>query len=193
MTTATKALTKLLEMSDVTTVLDVGSGAGHHAAVMCAAGREVFTNSLEAPADYIGDFMAMPEDRTFCAVWAAHVLEHQPNVNAFLTKCWRMLRPGGVLCVTVPPMKPEIVGGHLTLWNAGLLLYNVILAGFDCRDAKVLRYGYNISLIVRRGDAPLELPALRYDTGDIEALAPYFPGPVQQGFHGDLFNRVNWE
>lgn len=187
--TAYEAMEKLLTFSDVKTILDVGSGAGHHAAIMRGAGRNVVTNSLEAPADIIGDFADIPETDQFDSIWAAHVLEHQPNPNNFLKKCFRLLRDDGVLAVTVPPLKHNIVGGHVALFNPGLLLYHAILAGFDCREASVKQYGYNISLIVRKRAA--SLPELRMDQGDIETLAPFFPMAVWQGFDGQI-QRINW-
>ncbi|TIW49061.1 MAG: class I SAM-dependent methyltransferase [Mesorhizobium sp.] len=185
-----QALTRLLEYDDVRTIIDVGSGAGEHARIMRETGRKVTAISLIEPADFIGDFMDWPEPWTeFDAVWACHVLEHQVNPGAFLRECRRRLRPGGYLAVTVPPLKQAIVGGHVALWNAGLLLYHLILAGFDCREARVGTYGYNISVIVR--NLPAELPEIHCDHGDIERLAKWFPVSVQQGFDGRLPN-IRW-
>lgn len=191
MITACKALDKILRMDDIQTVLDVGSGAGLHAKAMRDNGKIVITNSLIPPADIVGDFMDIkPEEMPrFDCIWAAHVLEHQPNPGTFLKKCFEMLTDNGVLAVTVPPLKHEIVGGHVNLYNAGILLYQAILAGFDCSKAMVKTYGYNISLIVRK--QAFELPALTYDSGDIELLAPFFPMPVKQGFNGDI-KGINW-
>ncbi|MBA1142490.1 class I SAM-dependent methyltransferase [Mesorhizobium neociceri] len=75
--------------------------------------------------------------RHFDAVWVCHVLEHQPNPNAFVRAYLDRLRPGGLIVATVPPTKNQIVGRNVSLWNAGLLLYHLILAGFDCRRASV--------------------------------------------------------
>lgn len=188
--TAYEALDKFIDLVDESAViLDVGSGAGEHAKEMRAYGLEVATNSLEPPADYLGDFMDLDPDLQFDAIWAAHVLEHQPNPNAFLKKCFNHLPEGGLLAVTVPPLKHDIVGGHVSLWNGGILLYQAILAGFDCSEARLKRYAYNISLIVEKKS--FDMPKLRMDTGDIETLAPYFPMKVKQGFNGDI-KEVNW-
>lgn len=193
------ALFRLLREDDVETILDVGSGTGAHAELMRHLGRRVTTVDLAGPADHVGDFTAWcdgPKD--FDAVWACHVLEHQPNPGIFLAACRDRLRPGGLFAVTVPPLKHAIVGGHVTLWNAGLLLYQLVLAGFDCRAARVGTYAsgpgyppYNVSVLVRRPVTPLVLPTLRMDRGDIETLAPYFPVPVAHGFDGRLTD-VRW-
>lgn len=135
------------------------------------------------------DFNTHPFDQRFDCVWASHVLEHQLNVNLFLRKCHEILNDPGVLAVTVPPMKPKIVGGHVSVWNAGLLLYNLVMAGFDCRDAVVLKYGYNITAIVRKRGS-LTLPELSLDTGDISKLEPYLPAGFHEGMDGDL-EQVN--
>lgn len=170
-------------------VLDIGSGDGEHAAAFRAAGFDVTAISLREPADVVMDYVQYQPDALFDGIWASHVLEHQRNLGAFLEKCKRDLRPSGWLAVTVPPMKSEVVGGHVALFNAGILLYHLILAGFDCSQAMVKTYGYNVSVIVRNVDATL--PRLEMDCGDIERLAPFFPMPVAQGFDGSIA-AINW-
>lgn len=187
---AIEALGRLLEYKDVHSVLDIGCGEQIHADIMREAGMDVTALSLTPPADLYGDYLDIDFDEKFDAIWASHVLEHSPNPGHFLAKCFEDLRDGGVLAVTVPPAKHEIVGGHVTLWNEGLLLVNLVLAGFDCSLARVGVYGYNISVIVRKRAA--ELPPLVMDCGDIERLAQFFPLAVEHGFDGRIGN-VNWD
>jgi SAM-dependent methyltransferase len=188
--TATAARDRLLKM-DFKTVLDIGSGSGVHAEAFRAADREVTTLDIAPPADFVCDYLSYyPKRDNFDCIWAAHILEHQLNVNEFLSKCYWDLKDGGILAITVPPAKHEIVGGHLTIWNEGLLLYNLILAGFDCSKAMVGVDGYNISVIVRKNRA--NYPKLNYDRGDIELLAPFFPIQVEQNFNGRTGN-INWD
>lgn len=194
-----QALSRLLSYDDVLRILDVGSGGGEQARVMRAAGKDVVTISLEPPADFIEDYCNGRSERVgaFDAIWASHVLEHQPDVGRFLRLCFRDLREDGILAVTVPPAKHGLVGGHLTTWNAGLLIYNLIMAGFDCREARVSEVyssgpgypPYNISVLVRKRAAVL--PALRMDAGDIQRLAAFFPCPVSQGVDG-RFPAIGW-
>lgn len=170
-------------------VLDVGAGLGAHANAMRATGLHVVTCDPHYPADCQQPYLDAVFPEPFDGLWASHVLEHQQDVGATLRKMRKDVRPGGLVAVSVPPLKHNIVGGHLTLWNAGLLLYNMIMAGFDCRQARVASYGYNISVLVNRVDA--ELPGLAHDNGDIERLAEFFPLPVKQGFDGRI-GAVNW-
>lgn len=188
--TGSEALKKVLSMK-FDNVLDIGSGAGEHAEIFKRLKKDVTTISLEPPATYIMDFndAASNWGNRYQCVWACHVLEHQIDVNSFLRRCKYVLAENGIFAVTVPPLKHQIVGGHVTLWNAGLLLYNLILAGFDCSNAMVKQYGYNISVIVRNKTA--ELPTLRMDNGDIDALKEYFPLDVKQGFDGQIM-ELNW-
>lgn len=185
-----QALARLLRVPDVRSILDVGSGTGAHADVMRSCGKAVTTVSLQPPADYVGDFLEWHGPGAFDAVWACHVLEHQTDVGAFLAVCRNQLRDGGTIAVTVPPPKHEIVGGHLTLWNAGLLAYNLVLAGFDCSDAMVGTYGYNISVIATKRD--IQIPPLAFDNGDIDRLAEFFPVPVAERFDGRLAD-IRWD
>ncbi len=190
---ADQALTLLLEQYAFETVLDVGCGDGGHARHFAAHGKRVTTVSFEPYGDhrpdFVGDFMDFPVDTRFDVVWCSHALEHQANVRQFLQRLVDCARPGGLLAITVPPARPYIVGGHLTVWNTGLLLYNLIAAGIDCREARVKVYGYNISLIVPVHR--IELPDLRHDLGDIERLARFFPMPVKQGFDGRI-EEIGW-
>ena len=190
-------------------ILDVGAGGGEHTEWFWGTGHDVVAvdSSPEFPEchKWLWPHGKIPQSLNyqlyhegFDIVWASHVLEHQRNPGAFLTNCRNALKPGGYLAVTVPPLKHEIVGGHLTLWNAGLLLYNLILAGFDCSQARVKTYGYNITVIVPRLsnnaeelDMTRKLATLSYDHGDIELLKEYFPLPVTQGFNGQI-EEVNW-
>ena len=190
---ADQALTLLLEQYAFETVLDVGCGDGSHARHLAAHGKRVTTISFEPYGghrpDFVGDFMEFPLDERFDVVWCSHALEHQANVRQFLQRLIDCVEPGGLLAITVPPARPYIVGGHLTVWNTGLLLYNLIAAGIDCREARLKVYGYNISLIVPVHR--IELPRLRHDEGDIERLAPFFPMPVKQGFDGRI-EDIGW-
>lgn len=185
---AHEALERFAALDDIRTIIDVGAGENEQAAFLLNAGKSVTTVSLRPPADVIGNYLETelgPVD----GIWASHVLEHMPDVGCFLGKCFDDLREDGVLAVTVPPAKHNLVGGHVSLWNEGLLLYRLILAGFDCRNARVGVYGYNISVIVRKAKATL--PLLAMDNGDIERLAEFFPFPASQNVDGRCGN-INW-
>jgi len=195
---ADQAIEKLLEDYEFHTVLDVGCGDGRHATILRQAGKEVTAVDLRPQLAGViaADYLEHEFARQFDCVWLSHVLEHQLNVHTFLRKVFGDLKEGGVLAVTVPPLKHEIVGGHFTLWNAGLLLYNLIVAGFDCSKARVKQYGYNISVLVRKVPAALPLGALRFGDGDIEKLARFFPKSTDvkwtQSFSGNIA-ELNWD
>ena len=100
-----------------------------------------------------------------------------------------LTKDDGIICITVPPLQDLIVGGHLTLWNAGLLLYQMVFNGLDCSDASICTHGYNISVIVKkrlRKDINLD-----YDNGDIKALKAFFPAFVEEPFDGKI-ESWNW-
>jgi len=193
-----EALDRLLEYEDIKTVLDIGSGEGDAAQIMRDEGRDVTTISYKPPADYVGDFKSYTTVKAYDALWVSHVLEHQLDVNLFLTKCFNLLKDDGILAITVPPAKTDIVGGHVSIWNTGLLIYNLIMAGFDCSEARVSGcythiHGvqpYNLSVIVRKKRADLP-DHLERDDGDIGKLQQFFPVPIAHGFDGNL-SPVRW-
>lgn len=191
----------LLKNYQFDTVLDIGSGSGEHSDIFRLNGKEVteidFGKSIYAknrissnfiPVNYLNiDFK-----HKFDCIWACHVLEHQLNINIFLRKINKDLKENGILAITVPPLKDNIVGGHISLWNAGLLLYNLVLAGIDCKNASIKKYGYNITIILEKHC--IVLPDLTYDYGDINKLSKYFPkslGYKLEGFNGNI-TELNW-
>jgi SAM-dependent methyltransferase len=195
---AAAALDKLLAEYAFRTVLDVGCGPGRHLSRFREAGKQATGIDIVGLTGgvIVADYLQHEFERPFDCLWLSHVLEHQLNVNFFLRKVFADLREGGVLAVTVPPLKHAIVGGHVTLWNAGLVLYNLILAGFDCRQSRLKQYGYNISVLVTKTPAAVPWSELHYDDGDIDLLAPFFPQhprlPIRQGFCGDI-RQLRWD
>ena len=195
---AEQALRVLLRDYKFKTVLDVGCGSGQHAEAFLRAGKSVTVCDIDLSKlkdDTRNRCAAAREELAHCvgpyeAIWASHVLEHQLRPNWFLTTLREKLIDGGVLAVTVPPLKHNIVGGHVSLWNAGLLLYHLALARFDCSKARVKRYGYNISVIVTKRE--IVVPPLVHDRGDIAALQDFLPVAVKgDTFNGDIA-ELNW-
>lgn len=178
-------------------VLDVGSGPEElHANVLRCNDIQVDTCDFHKTATYYGNFNEVDIPKVYDAVWSSHCLEHQLNVNSYLKKVVSVCRDDGLICVTVPPAKDLIVGGHVSLWNPGLLLYNLVLAGLDCSQAQVKRYGYNISVIVTK--QTFEMPELKFIGTDLGVLRPYFPAELEwvgsEGrpkFSGKL-SKIGW-
>lgn len=184
------AVDKLLADYEFNSLLDIGCGAGVHTRIFAEQGKQVTATDYCARFDGVTqglyeNLVFEPHDVT----WASHVLEHQLNVNHFLKKVRQETKTGGITCITVPPMKQQIVGGHVTVWNAGLLLYHLVLAGFNCRHAAIKKYGYNITVITQAQE--FQLPVLNYDSGDITLLKPWLPEFCAEGFNGDI-DQWNW-
>ena len=195
-------LHKLISDFEFDSVLDIGSGSGEHALVLKQHRKKVtaidFGTSVYAQQSQNNyadirklniDFYTYEAEEKFDCIWASHVLEHQPDPGSFLRKCISLTKKNGIICITVPPLKNKIVGGHLTIWNAGLLLYQLVFNGLDCRYASILTYGYNITIIVknkRRDKCDLD-----FDSGDIRKLKTFFPPFVDEPFEG-VIDRWNW-
>jgi SAM-dependent methyltransferase len=186
-----QAIERVVQYDDIDTVLDIGSWNGTHAGYLRLHGKSVMTVDFNVQADFTGNYLDL-EIPKFDCIWCSHTLEHQPNVGQFLTKCFDDLNDNGLFAVTVPSMEKygtKVVDGHMTYWNAGLLLYNLILAGFDCSDARVATYNNEVSVLVRKVKA--NLPRISSDRGELERLSKFFPMNVQQGFNGSI-EEVNW-
>ena len=154
---AETALLKLLNNYKFETVLDVGFGDGEQAKKFAEHGKIVTAIDYNPRKPRIEnvkiinvDFVSHVETfGKYDCVWCSHVLEHQFDPRQFLSKIHHVIESDGIIAITVPPMKHQIVGGHISWWNAGKLLYTLVLAGFDCSEAKIKSYGYNISVIMR--------------------------------------------
>jgi SAM-dependent methyltransferase len=149
-------------------LLDLGCGAGRHAFEAYRRGADVvafdadhgelcqvtsmtaaMTTAGEAPpaahARCVGgDATAMPfGDGAFDRVIAAEVLEHVPADHRALAEIARVLRPGGMLAVTVPAWLPERIcwrlsddyhntpGGHVRIYTRPELEAKLRAAGFE--------------------------------------------------------------
>ena len=147
-------------------VLDMGCGGGRHAFALYRRGADVvafdqsasdlaevdamFTAMREsgevpegARAETVrGDAYALPfEDGSFDAVVAAEVLEHLHDDERAMAELFRVLRPGGLMAVTVPRWGPEKVcwalsdayheveGGHVRIYRGDELTGRLRRAG----------------------------------------------------------------
>ena len=138
-----------------TRVIDVGCGAGRHSYEAYRRGADViaFDHNAEELAEVdtmlaamgeageaprcakaqvvVGDALMLPyPDESFDAVIASEILEHVPDDDTAIAELTRVLRPGGVLAVTVPRWLPERIcwllsdeyhaneGGHIRIYRA---------------------------------------------------------------------------
>ena len=97
-----------------------------------------------------GDFSKVKSLQKYDGIWCSHTLEHQQNIQIFLEKIYNTLKVNGYFCIIVPPRKPFIISGHLNLFNPELLIYRLILAGFYCKKAEIIKYDYNIYVIIKK-------------------------------------------
>lgn len=203
-----RALDELLLFPGWNTALDVGAGKCIQSEYLKSKGKQVYTCDMnisggancktdEFSYDYVGNFLDINFDKSFDCTYAIHVLEHQKNVGLFVDKLKLITKPSGLICFVIPIRKPFIVSGHLSIWNAGLLLYNLVSSGIDCRDCKILQYDYNICLIVKNNSFDVSELNLHHDVGDLKKLSEFFPKELREKcnrddwFDGDIFN-LNW-
>lgn len=177
-------------------ILDIGAGKPlAHTKWFRQRGFEVDTCDFFKGSTYEGDFNELKiPPRHYDCVWGSHVLEHQLNVNKFLRKCQRVCKEGGVIALTVPPRTTYTAGGHVTQWNPGMMIYNMVLAGIDCSNAHIKQYNYNQTVIGYK--KTFVMPKLKYDSGDLATLSKWLPKGLKYekfgNFEGDI-KEHNWE
>ena len=149
-------------------VLDMGCGAGRHAFALLRRGAHVTALDMDAAElkDVAGMFGAMAQegevppgagaaavrgtayalpfpDATFDYVVCSEVLEHLPQDARAMAELSRVLRPGGLIAVTVPRWGPELVcwalssayheveGGHIRIYRGSELQRRLEGAGLE--------------------------------------------------------------
>jgi SAM-dependent methyltransferase len=152
-------------------VLDMGCGGGRHAFALYRRGADVVALDMDAAElkDVSAMFGAMaaegevPEgatatalrgtayglpfaDASFDRIIAAEVLEHLPDDRRAMGELFRVLKPGGLLAVTVPRWGPELVcwalssayheveGGHVRIYRGSELVRRLAATGLEPLD-----------------------------------------------------------
>jgi SAM-dependent methyltransferase len=147
-------------------VLDLGCGEGRHVISTYAEGQDVHSvgvdlsaKDLQTARSRFADFAAIHDDHkqfslavgsalqlpfadhAFDKVICSEVLEHIPDYKGALAEIHRVLKPRGLLAISVPRWFPEQVcwwlsddyhaneGGHLRIFRAGALRHDVELFG----------------------------------------------------------------
>jgi hypothetical protein len=144
------------------------------------AGKEVYSIEVQEnyAAKYTGDYLDVRLDEPVDAIWCSHVLEHQRHVGRFCEKMFDDLRDGGVLALTLPTELSPLVMGHCNIFTPGHVLYNLVLAGFDCAEAAVKTYDLQFSVLLKK--KANGIPRLSF------ALTPFAEDGV--GFHPNLYS-----
>lgn len=157
-------------------VLDVGCGAGNMAHHLAHYGRVIGVDNNPKPLEVarqrgldvrLGSADDLPfADTMFDLVALLDTVEHVPNEHGVFGECYRVLKPGGKLLVTVPAFmwlwsNNDVLNAHQRRYTRAELKAKLIHHGF-----RVLRASYNnffvfplaVALIlVRRGRAEPQL------------------------------------
>ena len=152
-------------------LLDLGCGAGRHTFEALRRGAEVVAldqnttdllgveqmvaamaaaGEIKTPAGPVtleADALALPfEDGSFDKVIASEILEHIPDDRAAIAEIARVIRPGGLVAISVPRRWTEQVcwqlsdayhqveGGHIRIYNGDQLVSSLVAAGLEPLD-----------------------------------------------------------
>lgn len=180
----------------INSLLDIGSGFTDHELLFSCFIENVYTNEFDGVCEsknYPGDFLNIKFDRKFDVVYASDVLEHQRNIGQFIEKMSSIATEDGYLAIIVPKAHlHKILSGHISSWNVGFLLYNIVVSGIDCRNAIVSNGQYEISIIVPNKKILPSREILQSGViGNISKIRQYFPVHVEHGIDANM-SSINW-
>lgn len=194
-----EAALRLCETPFGASLIDIGAGNTDHGAFFRKFYPEYFTNDfIQKPDPYHieGDIFDVPIDRKFDVVYASNVLEHQKDVGAFIKRLMAICNDGGYIALIVPIQHHhKLLFGHLTSWTPGILIYNMVMAGLDCAEAKVCRGKYEISVIVQNKPAAQVSDIARSAAAgwpeEMDQIKRYFPFDFFAGCTADM-DSIRW-
>lgn len=203
-----RAVQKAIDMGITGSVVDLGCGNGNLTPLLSKIGSVKGIDIIEDPKvegldfdsltideflrDCFYEAMTLEKPTEYKVVNLSHVLEHVYSPIECLDNILQEVNGLEYLIISVPLLKHQIVGGHVNLYNTGLLMYQLVLAGYDCSNISIATINKEICCVL-----PVErivsYPKLKHDCGDIELLAQYFPkGYDYQGFNGNI-DKINWD
>ena len=184
-------------------ILDVGCGAGNMAHHLAHYGQVTGVDTNSRPLEVArqrglqvqeGSADDLPfDDNTFDLVTLLDVVEHVPNEHGVFGECYRVLKPGGKLMVTVPALmwlwsNNDVINAHQRRYTRGELNQKLMHHGF-----KVLQSSYNNFfvfplaaglILARRGRAEPELASPHFDDDAYQVEMEPTPGPLNMVLDG---------
>ena len=155
----------LLSADPGSRILNAGAGQGSFTLLLEERGYEVVSADVSEPAVTVLDARVRGEvvladltnlpfaDSAFGAVVAGEVLEHIDDDHAALSEAARVLRPGGVVALSVPA-HPAWFGasdrwaGHVRRYTRGMLVRTIADAGLALE--RVRPWGFPMSALYHR-------------------------------------------
>jgi hypothetical protein len=96
-------------------------------------------------------------------------LQKQGNLHDYLVALRKSVEIDAPVALVVPNVHHELIDDHVNLFTAGTLIYAMIRAGWNCRDATVFYDKRYINVLLRRLDVPEPWPT------KVDDLQPYAP------------------
>ena len=177
-------------------VIDCAVGQGLHSMGFISKGKRVVGIDLGGPkishplyTHIRSPFeLAVPEPSDI--LWSCHTLEHVTNPGFMLEKFRSWLNPGGWLAISVPSSQQNRLHvGHLTLWTPAHLMYNLVVNGWNCKEAKWYTEYCSVALLVQKTD-DIDFSGRTAMPSEVAWLNQYMPREVMH--EGDSWWPNRW-
>lgn len=112
-------------------------------------------------------------------------LQNKRNPGEFLDALWEILAPNGELLVVMPRPRHTLRSRCICQFpDIGTLVYNLVLAGFDCRRAALKTTEKHLYVICGKGRRPLGT--------SLAFVSAFFPFPAERGANTQV-TELNWD
>ena len=159
--------------------IDMGAGIGHYLNFMSSSSYGLDLNEVKEKKIYSWNFNDEPRKQdlyTADVLWCSNFLEHVLRPHEFLIKIKKILKPDGLLIISVPnttlfnkgPFSGTLQGDHVNFYNNSTLKLTIEFAGYEIlfsgtssfpKFGKVLAKIGPTLMIVARPKAKFQYPA----------------------------------
>lgn len=130
---------------------------------------DVLLGLLPRPPNATGSLARLKFTAPLAGAFVCSRVQKQDDLRRYLVALRECVAPGAPIALAVPNAHHELVDDHVHLFTAGTLIYALVRAGWNCKEARVDYDGRFLNVLVRRVDLPEPWPQL------VDETRPYTP------------------
>lgn len=130
---------------------------------------EIMLGNVFRKPDAAGPLARLRFSTELAGAFVCERLQKQDNLHDYLVALRQAVAVDAPVALVVPNAHHELIDDHVNLFTAGTLIYSLVRAGWNCREAEVSYDGRFINVLVHRLDVPEPWPQT------VEQIKAYVP------------------